>query len=150
MPRVFEGVVSSRSSKSTGGPPGERVILDLNPERREKLLELTSWRSLYPGTLNLEADATALDLLRESDPVWVEDARQVRYPDSWQHIPKLRKAYMYFEGTARSGSFSIDVLIRRAENPVPGRVELFAAESIRDALKVNDGDRITIELERRV
>jgi hypothetical protein len=35
----------------------------------------------------------------------------------------------------------------RAENPVPGRLELFAPESIRRSLNINDGDRITIELD---
>jgi Domain of unknown function DUF120 len=147
MPKAFEGMVSSRSSTSAAGPPGEQVILELNPERREKLLELTFWRSLYPGTLNLEVDDAVLELLRDSETVWVEDAHEVRYPDSWQHIPKLRKAYLYYQGTARSAGFSIDVLIRRAENPVPGRVELFAPESIRRSLNINDGDRITIELD---
>ena len=147
MPKAFDGVVSSRSSTSAAGPPGEKVILELNPERRERILELTSWRSLFPGTLNLAVDEAALELLRESEAVWVEDAREVRYPDSWRHIPKLRKAYLYYQGTARSASFAIDVLIRRAENPVPGRVELFAPESIRSALNVNDGDRIMIELD---
>lgn len=147
MPSAFEGVVSSRSSKSADGPPGERIILELNPNRREKLLELTSWRGLYPGTLNLEVDNTVLDLLHESEAVWVEDARQVRYPNSWRHIPQLRKSYLYFEGIARSASFNIDVLIRRAGNPAPGRVELLAPQSIRDAFHVNDGDRLTIELD---
>jgi hypothetical protein len=99
MPKAFEGMVSSRSSTSAAGPPGEQVILELNPERREKLLELTSWRSLYPGTLNLEVDDAVLELLRDSETAWVEDAHEVRYPDSWQHIPKLRKAYLYYQGT---------------------------------------------------
>jgi hypothetical protein len=79
MPKAFEGMVSSRSSTSAAGPPGEQVILELNPERREKLLELTSWRSLYPGTLNLEVDDAVLELLRDSETVWVEDAHEVRY-----------------------------------------------------------------------
>ena len=35
MTNRFTGTVSSRSSKSAIGPPGERVILELNPERRE-------------------------------------------------------------------------------------------------------------------
>jgi hypothetical protein len=47
-----------RSSKSPLGPPGERVILDLNPERRERILELTAWPSLYSGSLNLEVVTT--------------------------------------------------------------------------------------------
>jgi hypothetical protein len=36
------------------GPPGEKAILKLNPERLERIVEATGWCNLEPGTLNLE------------------------------------------------------------------------------------------------
>lgn len=147
MMKEFTGTVSSRSSKSAVGPPGERAILDLNPERRERILELTVWPSLYSGSLNLQVDDSVLDLLGQREPNWREDASHVLYPEGWKHIPVKRVAYLYYKGTARSRGMSVEVLVRRAQNPVPGRVELFAANSIREKLELSDGDAVLVELD---
>ncbi|MEX5669787.1 hypothetical protein ABFV57_33580, partial [Pseudomonas neuropathica] len=41
--------VFSRSSKSAEGPPGEREILKLNPERSDGILSLCGWSRIEPG-----------------------------------------------------------------------------------------------------
>jgi hypothetical protein len=147
MPRKFIGRVFARSSTGKGGPPGEKAILELNPERRERILELTGWRSLEAGTLNLAVDDTVLDLLRQSEPDMTEDASTILYPEPWKHIPAIRKAYLYYKATACAPLSSAEVLVRRAQIPVPGRVELFAAQNIRTTLKVSDGDLLQVELD---
>jgi hypothetical protein len=49
----FVGHVSYRSSKGRSGPPGEKAVLELNPQRRRAILKATGWGDLEPGTLNL-------------------------------------------------------------------------------------------------
>jgi hypothetical protein len=142
----FTGQISARSSVAKSGPPGEKAILELNPHRRERILTLTGWLSLEPGTLNLEVDATVLDLLQQTQPSMVEDASTIVYPKQWEHIPKMRKAYLYYKAAALTSSISTEVLVRRAQVPVPGRVELFAAQNIRSALNLRDGDLLEVEL----
>ena len=142
--KPFKGRVSSRSSANLAGPPGERAILELNPERYEKLLELTGWSRLESGTLNLEVADAVVDGLLQTEPLWVEDASRVRYPMQWSHIPRRREAYLYYEATASAHEREIEVLVRRARIPVRGRVELYADKSIRHALLVSDGDEIKV------
>lgn len=147
MTVTFEGRVSSRSSNSASGPPGERVILELNPQRKEAILQLTGWPLLEPGSLNLEVVESVIDLLPESSAALTEDGSTVEYPDGWKHIPVLRQGYLYYHATAQAKGESIEVLVRRARNPVPGRVELFAARGIRTALGVVDGDTVEVILD---
>jgi len=142
----FLGVVTSRSSKSIQGPPGEKVILELNPQRLERILEITGWPRVEPGTLNLSVDHAVLDCLLYPPAVLIEKADSVMYPEPWKHIPTIRKAYLYYDATAHSKGKKCPVLVRRAENPVPGRMELFADRDLRDFLAVNDGDVLEIEL----
>jgi hypothetical protein len=61
---TFEGVVFFRSSKpGATGPSGEAAILKLNPQRRERILALTGWKTLEAGSLNLsEAKGQAYTL----------------------------------------------------------------------------------------
>lgn len=146
MPIRFTGRVSSRSSVATNGPPGEKAILELNPQRRVRILTLTGWPSLEPGTLNLEVDAGVLDLLQQAQTSLLEDARTIVYPDPWKSIPTRRKAYLYYKATASTSAASAAVLVRRAEIPVQGRVELFAAQNLRTALALRDGDLLEVEL----
>lgn len=102
MTVTFEGRVSSRSSNSASGPPGERVILELNPQRKEAILQLTGWPLLEPGSLNLEVVESVIDLLPESSAALTEDGSTVEYPDGWKHIPVLRQGYLYYHATAQA------------------------------------------------
>ncbi len=142
----FTGVVTSRSSKSNQGPPGEKAILELNPQRLEGILEKTGWHSVEPGTLNLRVDNAVLASLLHSTPVLIEKAETVIYPEPWKHIPAMRRAYLYYDATARAKGKTQAVLVRRAENPVAGRIELFADRNLRDFLAVKDGDCLEIEV----
>ena len=111
---------------------------------------MTGWPSLYFGSLNLEVGDAVLDLLAQKEPDWCEDARHVRYPEQWQHIPAMRVAYWYYKATARSRGLSVEMLVRRAQKPVRGRVELFAPYSLRQMLELSDGDAVLIELDNSI
>ena len=95
MPNKWTGRVFSRSSCGVGGPPGEKVILALNPGRRERILEATGWSNVEPGTLNVKVGAGVLDSLLQATPAFREPAETVIYPEGWKHIPRMRKAYLY-------------------------------------------------------
>ena len=144
---TFPATVSSRSSRRPGGPPGEAEVLALNPERREQILESTKWASLFPGSLNLEVSMECVHRLLLCTPVIREDGEGIRYPTTYASIPKLRVGYLYFHGRLRKGDRVVPVLLRRAMNPLPGRIEAFAEQSLREALSLSDGDTLTCEVE---
>jgi hypothetical protein len=147
MSITVSGIVSRRSSiKQPHGPPGERDIQELNPERRERILEITGWARLVPGSLNLEVSDDALELLLTLEPAITEPSGTIVYPAPYQHIPLLRKAYFYYLAEARAHGKQVDVVARRAEVPPYSVVELFAADSIRDVLEVGDGDIVEVAL----
>src|SRR6266516_3860580 len=125
---TFEGLVQFRSSVSPGaGPPGEVQGLALNPERENRIRACTGWDRLEPGSLNLTVPNSVLDALMNLKPILVEDAAAIRYPAPYAHIPTLRKAYLYYSSTLKTPHHNVPVLVRRAQVPVPGRLELFAA-----------------------
>lgn len=146
MAKHFVGVVSLRSSKNDNGPPGEMLILELNPQRRAKILELTGWDALEPGTLNLEVDNTVVEQLLTHKAAFIENGETVRYPARWKHIPLLRKAYYYYRAVARVQGKHHMVMIRRAQVPLPGRVELFASRNLKDFFGIAEGAQVELEL----
>lgn len=146
---TFAGRVSQRSSAAgggKGGPPGETPILALNPGRREAILRVTGWEILEPGSLNLEVADSVVTQLGEFEPTYVEPAAGVKYPAPYQSIPALRKAYWYYLAIARVGDTEEAVLVRRAENPLPGRVELFAAVSLTEKFNLKPNDAVTVQV----
>lgn len=143
----FYGSVQFRSSIQPGvGPPGEAQVLALNPQRADQLLKVTGWSRLELGSLNLTVDASVVDGLLKFAPVLVEDAATVRYPDQYQHIPRMRKAYFYYAAAATYGNRSQPVLVRRALNPVPGRVELFASLNLTTNFSLSVGGKVLVEI----
>jgi CTP-dependent riboflavin kinase len=144
----FEGIVGSRSSKEGAprGPVGEAEILALNPQRRTAILAATGWSDLVPGTLNLEVEQRVVEGLLSCSPLIHEKGENVRYPEPYTHIPRLRVGYLYYRALIRSGDKSASVLIRRAINPLPRRVEAFAEGRLRELLGLSDGDRVICEV----
>jgi len=142
----FLGKVSSRSSRSITGPPGESEIQRLNPQRTEKILQATGWESLAEGSLNLEVTENIVINLGKLEPLIREDWRNVKYPRGFENIPIIRKGYLYYSGVACKGKSNAPVLVRRAVNPLPTRVELFSPFKLRDDLQLNDGDSIEVQL----
>ncbi len=129
------------------GPPGEAEVLMLNPQRQAKLLAITGWGRVEPGTLNIEcADALAEAALRNSALVWREEGTTVIYPPKYAGVPKIRRAYLYYRATLVFGAHEVPVLVRRAENPVRGRVEVFAEQSLRASIGVVDGSTVVLLL----
>jgi hypothetical protein len=61
----------------------------------------------------------------------------------------MRKGYLYFLAVAQSNALSCPVLVRRALNPVPRCVELFAEQNLRASLSLRDGNTVEINLEDR-
>jgi hypothetical protein len=146
----FAGIVYSRSSAGAAGPPGEKAILELNPERLERIVEATGWCNLEPGTLNLRVEDSVVTDLESQTPLFVEDAATIRYPRGFERIPIKRKGYLYFLAVAQSNTLSRPVLVRRAVNPVPRCVELFAEQNLRASLSLRDGNTVEIDLEDRL
>jgi len=142
----FDGKVQFRSSVRPSGPPGEAEVQRLNPQRVTQILEVTGWNSLEPGSLNLAVDDGVLDVLLEYTPALVEEGSSVNYPQKYQHIPTLRKAYYYYSGVASVGEKRHAVLVRRAFNPVPGRVELFASVKLTEYFGVTAGVQVVVEI----
>jgi hypothetical protein len=145
---ILSGVVGFRSSKPNfNGVAGEATIQALNPQRVEKILSLTGWKQLEPGTLNLEVGDQAAEDLLSLTPLWVEDGSTVIYPPGLQHIPIARIAYLYFSGLAQDSGKSQDVLVRRAKNPaVLGRVELYAPISLKGYFGLNERDSLKVKM----
>jgi hypothetical protein len=149
---LFTGRVQRRSSevaKPKTGPPGEAEIQRLNPHREQTIRSITRWESLAPGSLNLLVEDAVVTALADLDPTLEEPASTIVYPSPYQHIPKIREAYWYYAATARKGGKVRPVLVRRAKVPVPGVVELFSAESLREALQLVDGDVVGVELREK-
>jgi len=147
MTHTFTGSVNFRSSiGNTNGVPGETAIHVLNPQRESGILKATGWDRLEPGSLNLNVTPGVVDALGERIPLWVEDGKDVVYPDACRHIPLIREAYWYYSATVSGSGKSRDVLVRRAKNPLPGRVELFAPIKLRDYFGLAAGDKLQVEV----
>lgn len=144
MSLELNGVVSFRSSVNRVGPPGEREIIKLNPQRRESILRITGWPDLEPGTLNIDTDRAQLDKLTPATAVWIEDGASVVYPAPYQHIPRKREAYLYYLATLLVGLESRPVIVRRAKTPGPIRLEVFATENLVSSLKLKSGQVVTL------
>lgn len=142
----FEGKVQFRSSIRPDGPPGEAEVQRLNPQRVTQILEVTNWDTLEPGSLNLTVSDNALNNLLRYTPVLVEPGESIIYPDKYKHIPNLRVEYYYYLGVVRVGDNSQQILVRRAKNPVPKRMELFASVKLTKYFEITDGDNVTVEI----
>lgn len=134
------------SLAGASGPPGETEILALNPQRKDGILKVTGWEKLEPGSLNLEVPAGVVEALGELDPLWTEDGNNVAYPAAYAHIPRIRAAYWYYFSTASGTGKSQDVLVRRAKNPLPGRLELFAPIRLRSYFGLTAGDKLKVDV----
>jgi hypothetical protein len=138
----FIARVSSRSSRGAGGPPGEAEVLRLNPNRQTMILDATGWSQLIPGTLNLEVAQELVEQLLLFEPLIKEPGTSITYPSPYQRIPLMRRGYLYYVATLSRLDVSAPTLLRRAINPLPGRVEAFSDRCLRDFLRVVDGDEV--------
>ena len=146
---TFQGIVELRSSATAavGGPPGEAEVLSLNPERRDRILQATGWKTVFPGSLNLRVTEDCVHRLLLCIPIIRERGEEVVYPDAYSHIPKLRVGYLYFTGRITKGDTSAAVLFRRACNPLKNRLEAFAETRLWDALGLFEGDSVVLEVD---
>ena len=145
---IITGVFGLRSSRPNFvGVAGESEIQLRNPQRVEKILSITGWPRLQPGTANLEVGEEAAEKLLALEPEWVEDGSTVVYPPGLQHIPLDRIAYLYFRGIAKRAGKTQEVLIRRAKKPaVVGRIELFAPISLTTYFALTEGKRLEVKI----
>lgn len=143
----FIGTVQPRSTANPNhGPPSETEIQRLNPSRRTRILEITKWPDLEPGTLNLGVPNSVLAALAKVEAAWVENCSDVTYPEPFTHIPKLRVAYDYYLGVASKDGLEQEILIRKAKVPVPKRVDILAPVNLRGFFDLGDGDSLNVEL----
>lgn len=139
------GRVSSRSSRKAGGPPGESEIGELNPQRRKMILQITGWGDLEPGTLNVECDETDIhEFLADHNPAWLEEPGSVKYPDRYNNIPLKRGGYCYYRAILSCADSRVPVLIRRAVNPLEGRLEVYAEHNLRTRLGICDHTEVML------
>lgn len=146
MTCILNGRISFRSSKTNQGPPGERFVLEMNPQRRAKILELTGWARLEAGTLNVDVDLEPFDRLLRETAAWIEPGESVVYPQAYRHIPLQRKAYLYYRGVLDFNTESREVLVRRAECPGPIRIEVYAPENLKTSLELKESDEIRVTI----
>ncbi len=140
----FSAIVSSRSTKAAAsGPPGEKEILRLNPQRGATIRHATGWSQLVEGTLNLEVPRGVVSQLSSCTHLIFESPSQVTYPPPYQWIPEMRGGYFYYRATIEHQNKTAQALIRRAKtNPILTRVEAFSDRCLRDVLEVSDDDTV--------
>lgn len=144
---TIKGKVEFRSSRTD--PPsavGEKEIQSLNPQREQNILAVTGWPRLEAGSLNLRVGQGVLEALAQLPRTWTEPGATIKYPTPYTHIPELRRAYWYFLASAQRGECSHAVLVRRAENALPGIVELFAPVNLTEFFGVDEGDEIEVDV----
>ena len=122
-------------------------MLALNTQRRDRILQATGWKELSPGTLNLEVPEDCVHRLLLCTAKIREGAEDVRYPEQYAHIPRLRVGYLYYNGRIRKGNKVALVLIRRACNPLKTRLEALSEGKLRESLELSDGDSIVCEVD---
>ncbi len=145
---AFQAIVESRSSTAPSvGPPGEAEVLALNPHRRDRILRATGWKELFPGTLNLEVTEDCVHRLLLCTARIRERAEEVRYPEQYAPIPRLRVGYLYYSARIKNGDKAASVLIRRACNPLKTRLEAFSEAKLRESLGLSDGDSVVCEVD---
>ena len=119
----------------------------MNPTRRDRVFQATGWKDLFPGTLNLKVTEDAVHRLLLCTPVIRERGDDVAYPPRYAYVPKLRVGYLYFRARIKNGDRVSSVLVRRACNPLPTRIEAFSELKLRDTLGVADGDSVVCEVD---
>jgi len=139
-------VRGSAAQRSPTQAPSESQIQQLNPKRKSAILNVTGWKTLADGSLNLHVDDAVVEALASLRPALEEPGEGIVYPPSHEGVPKMRKGYWYYAGTARKGDKAQPVLVRRAIVPLPGVVELFAAVSLTDTFKLVPGDSVWVEI----
>jgi CTP-dependent riboflavin kinase len=58
----------------------------------------------------------------------------------------MRREYWYYRAVAQNGESRENVLVRRAANPIRGRVELFAAVHLGERFGLKAGDSLRVEV----
>ena len=142
----LNGRISYRSSVKPGGPPGEREVIELNPQRRANILRIAGWIALEPGTLNIDLEQTQFDQLTADAAEWIEDASSVTYPPPYQYIPRKREAYFYYLATLHAHAKTSNVVVRRAKFPGPIRIEAYAPENLTNLLGLKSGDGVELHI----
>ena len=94
--------------------------------------------------MNLVVEDDVIERLAGFEPTLEEPAAGIVYPSSYEHIPKIRKAYWYYAATARRDGKEESVLVRRAMVPLPRVVELFSAVSLKDTFNLAPNDVISV------
>lgn len=140
--------MQARSSKHNVnmGPPGEAVIMKLNPSRADKMKKSMNWNDIVEGSLNIIVSESVVHELLLCEPVFKECGNEILYPDGFQHIPKLRVGYLYYAGVAKANGKQYPVLVRRACNALLDRVELFSNVMLRSFLCIADNDTLSVEI----
>ena len=143
----FIGYVFSRSStEGATGPPGETEILALNPQRKAAILKVTGWTDLEPGSLNLKVDPSVVIALGNYRPALNESWPEIKYPPPYEGIPQLRIGYCYYKAIIHMSDDRQECLVRRAINPLPDRIELFAPVSLKSKWALNEDAILTVEI----
>ena len=132
---TFTGVYEKRSSKPSGNrpakdPAGEAKLLELNPDRVERLLGVTGWSAVV-GSLNLTVKASVVERLGRLCHLYFEDPSLIEYPEGEPNVAEWRGGYLYYRAVIATSNYEKEVLVRRAkELPLEGRIEVYSEERL--------------------
>ena len=142
----FQGKYQRRSSKLGARKIiGEKNILQINPGRVARLLEVTGWPDLYPGSLNLEVPIAVVTDLESLQELYFEHPQLIRYPEGLSNPAEKRGGYNYYWGKMTGSCDAQDILIRRAKvHPISNRVEAYAPIGLQEHFNLREGDTVTV------
>ena len=145
---TFAGTVRLRSTsadpRKRRGPAGEAEVFRCNPQRKRRIMEVTRWRDVFKGTLNLDVDDGVVAGLKNMKELFPERPEDIRHPTN-PTIPERRGGYHYYEATASVRGKTQEVLVRRARNPHDERcVELVAPVKLMDHFGLRDGSQVEV------
>jgi len=91
-------------------------------------------------------DDSVVEELARYEPTLEESGDDILYPKEYENIPKHRHAYWYYSARAVKDGDDESVLVRRAEVPVPGVVELFSAVRLTSRFGLEENGTLIVQV----
>jgi hypothetical protein len=141
---AFKGALIDR-----GKGTGAKRIMNAHPERGEFIRRLTAWEQVEPGTLTLDhAVPLPLPALRDVSPLGEEPDDLLLNLNAYDaRIAGMRGPPKYYGAVASARTDCRRVVLSQQPRPaVEHRLEIIGDVFLRNALHVENGDTIHIEV----
>jgi hypothetical protein len=141
---IFKGTLIDR-----GRGRGAKRIMEAHPERGEFIRLLTGWQRVEPGTLTIDnAVPFPLPALKDVSPLGEEPNQLLRNLNAQDaRISAMRGPPKYYGAQASAHGYSRRVVLSQQPRPaVAHRLEIIGDVFLRNALHVESGDTIHIEV----